>query len=70
MNEVPQPVKIQIVQSDMQMWANTLWQLEMRHRVARRIGGDLKTIETEMAKAEGALAELEIMLKEIEARPD
>jgi hypothetical protein len=63
-------VKKLLVMQDLQMWRNTRWQLEMRHRVAKRIGGDLKAIEAEMAKAEGAIAELEIILEEIKKLPD
>lgn len=70
MNEVPKPIRIQIIQNELQMWANTRWQLEMRHRVTKRIGGDLKPIEADMVKAEGAIAELEAILKEVEAEGD
>ena len=70
MNEVPVPIKIQIIQQDLQMWKNTRWQLEMRHRVNKRIGNDVKDLEVEMVKTEGAIAELEAMLKEIEAEAE
>ena len=66
MNEVPKQIRIQIVQQELQMWRNTAWQLEMRHRVTKRVGGDVKAITDDLVKAEGAIAELEAMLKEIE----
>lgn len=70
MSDVPKPVKIQLIKQDIQMWLNSQWQMEMRHRVTKRIGGDFKAIEADMVKAEGALAELEAMLKEVESEKD
>lgn len=69
-NDIPTPVRIQIIRQDLQMWKNTRWQFEMRHRVNKRIGNDTKELEAEMVKAEGAIAELEAMLKEVEAEGD
>lgn len=68
MNDIPQAIQIQIVKQELQMWQNTRWQLDMRHRVTKRIGGDLKAIEEEMVRAEGAIAELETILKEVESQ--
>lgn len=68
MSEIPQQIQIQIVKQDLQMWQNTRWQLDMRHRVTKRIGGDLKSIDEEMVRAEGAIAELETILKEVESQ--
>ena len=70
MNDVPKPIRIQLIQNDIQMWKNSRWQMEMRHRVTKRIGGETKDIEADMVKAEGAIAELETMLKEIGAEGD
>jgi hypothetical protein len=67
-DEVPRIIQIQIIQQELQMWKNTRWQLEMRHRVTKRIGGDLKAIEEEMVRAEGALDELKAILNEIESQ--
>lgn len=70
MSDVPKPVKIQLIKQDVQMWLNSRWQMEMRYRVTKRIGGETKELEADMVKAEGALAELETMLKEVEAEKD
>jgi len=67
MSDVPKSVRIQLVKQDLQMWKNTRFQLEMRHRVNKRIGNETKDLESEMVKAETAIAETEAILKEIEA---
>jgi hypothetical protein len=67
-DEIPQIIQVQIVKQEIQMWLNTRWQLDMRHRVTKRIGGELKAIEEEMVRAEGALDELKAILGEIESQ--
>ena len=70
MSDVPKAIRIQIVKQDLQMWKNTRFQLEMRHRINKRIGKETKSLEDEMVKAEGAITEAETMLKEIEAEAE
>jgi len=67
-NSVVSPqVKLQIALGDLQMWKNTRWQLDMRLRVQKKIGGDqaIKEITKGLVEAEGAIDELETIVKEI-----
>lgn len=61
LNDIPTPIKIQIIDQDIQMYLNTRYQAQLRYRVQRSIGGtpdQLKVITDELTKIEAALDEL------------
>lgn len=61
LNDIPTPIKIQIIDQDIQMYLNTRYQAQLRYRVQKAIGGtpdQLKVITDELTKIEAALDEL------------
>ena len=68
MNEVPKPIRIQLLQEEIQRWKNTCFLWEARHRAYKRVNNAeaLKETDQQLILVEGAIAELETMLKEIE----
>ena len=69
--EIPNEIKIQIIRQEIAMYKNTCYQLEMRHRVNKKLGNtleQLKGIEEELTKANIALDEYREIEKEIEAQ--
>ena len=68
MTNVTAIVKLAIIDSEIQMYHNTRYQLQLRHRVQKGIGGtpeQLKALEDELAKIESALDELEKIKREV-----
>lgn len=69
MDAIPVEIKKQILQQEISMYHNTRYQLEIRHRINKKLGNtpeQLKAIENELVKIESALAELDIIEKEFE----
>jgi len=63
--EIPIDVQRAIVQQEIQMWQNSRYQLEVRARVTKRIGGDAAPIVAELEKCEKALDALAEILAEL-----
>lgn len=67
--DVPQFVKHNIILQEIQMYKNTRYQLQLRHRVQKAIGGtadQLKAIEDELLNCEKAL---DLLKSELESLP-
>lgn len=57
-DEISGEVKRAIVEQELTLWRNTLYQLQLRHRVNKKVGASeaaLKVIENEMIKCEATL---------------
>lgn len=66
--EVSKDVKILIIEQERQAYENTKYQLSLRYRVTKTIGGtqeQLKSIEDEISKIEQALDALDKIKKEL-----
>ena len=63
--EIPVEIKNRIIDQELQMARNTLYLIEVRIRVAKKIGNDIKAAEEEMAKTIRMLDELEIIKTEL-----
>lgn len=69
-DQIPEAVKIALIEQEVSIYQNTRYQLQLRHRVQKSIGGteeQLKPIEDDLAKMERALDELEKMRREVDA---
>jgi len=67
---ITKEAKIQLLKNEITMYENSLYVLEVRHRVAKKTGGDkevLSNIEKEMTNAEFGLDELKVVLKELDS---
>ena len=65
-NGIITEVKEAIIEQEMTLWGNSLYQLQLRYRVNKKIGSAeviLKQIEDEMLKCEAAL---DILKEELE----
>lgn len=69
MNEVPKQIRIQLLVEETQRWKNTRFLWEARYRAYKRVRNAeaLKEVDQQLILVEGGIAELETMLKEIEA---
>jgi len=65
--EITLEVRRAIIEQDRNMWKNTRYQLQLRHRVQKVLGATdvLEQIEKELEKCEKALDVLEIVLSEL-----
>lgn len=65
--EITLEVRRAIIEQDRNMWKNTRYQLQLRHRVQKALGATdvLEQIEKELEKCEKALDVLEIVLSEL-----
>ena len=63
--EIPVEIKNRIIDQELQMARNTLYLIEVRIRVAKKIGNDIKAAEEEMAKTIRMLDELETIKTEL-----
>ncbi len=69
MYEPTPAIKKSIIEQDLQMWQNTLYQAQVRHRVQRLIGAGpeaLKALETDMERAMKAIDAYAVELAEVE----
>lgn len=72
MTEIPIETKQQIVQREIDQWAESQYLLGVRYRVNKRIGSDaeaLKRIEAELERCEKAIDALNEELRELAATP-
>ena len=70
MTEINKEIKLIIIEQEESAYENSKYQLSLRHRVQKAIGGtpeQLKSIEDEMAKIEQALDELDKIKGELNA---
>ncbi len=69
MTDIPNDVKLQIINNEIAMYNNTIYLLQIRHRVNKSLGqaDALKTIEDEMVKNEKSVDELEKIKSELDA---
>lgn len=66
MTDIPISIKKQIVKQEMEQWEVTRYQLEVRHRVNKRIGSSadvMKSIETDLERCEKAIDALSDEMK-------
>ena len=65
--EVTLEAKQAIIEQEKIMWVNTRYQLQLRHRVQKALGGTdvLEQIEKELEKCEKALDVLDTVLSEL-----
>jgi len=63
--DIPVETKNRIIDQELQMARNTLYLIEVRIRVAKKIGNDTKPAEEEMAKTIRMVDELEIIKAEL-----
>lgn len=71
-DEIEKEVKLKIIKSEIEMYRNTRYQLEIRHRVNKKLGNtedQLKAIEKELENVEKALDELKEIEAEFEVKP-
>jgi hypothetical protein len=64
---VPAGIQLQLVEQEMQMYRNSLYLNEIRHRVAKRLG-DKERVEAciiEMEKLTQALDELQLIMDDL-----
>ena len=64
---IEEEVKMKIVDSEIAMYKNTRYQLEIRHRINKKLGNaeeQLKALEKELGNVEKALDELKKIKKE------
>jgi len=68
-NEVPRPIRIQLLQQELQGWINTRFVWQSRHRARKHTDnkGAIKEAEAALEECEIQIAEFESMLKEVEA---
>ena len=72
MSDVPVDVKTRILENEIAVYKNTRYQLEIRHRVNKKLGtgGDqMKQIEKELENIEAALDELQKIMDELAEKP-
>jgi hypothetical protein len=65
-HEIPIDVRRAIIEQELQMYRNTRYQMQLRHRVQRGVGASpemLKPIEDELERIEGAL---DLLARELE----
>jgi len=66
--EPTKEAKLAIIEQETTMYVNTRWQLEMRHRVNKKLGWtseQLKAIEDELVNIEKTIEELENIKAEL-----
>ena len=67
--EIPNEIKIALIQNEIALHKNTSYQLQLRHRVNKKLGGsaeELKALQDEMVKHEQAIEILNEELKELD----
>jgi len=64
--EPPVEIKRLLVQQEITLWTNTRYQLQLRYRVTKGVGGDTTAIEADLLNAEKALDLLSAELKALE----
>ena len=65
---IEEEVKMRIVDSEIAMYKNTRYQLEVRHRINKKLGNSeeqLKALEKELENVEKALDELKKIKKDL-----
>ncbi len=71
MVDVTKETKIALIERNILMCKNTIYDLEIRSRIAVKIKDDgmKKQLVTELEKQEKSLDELNVILKEVQERP-
>jgi hypothetical protein len=68
--QIPKAVKVALIDQEIASYRNGLYQMTLRYRVQKKIGGTpeaLKTIEDDMVKIESAIDELQDILEAVRA---